>query len=121
MSAWPQNKPISPSTLKDASHDQLFRILEENPNNPYYANLVRDELSQRFLGRIGDLTEKQIEATREVTDAVNKLDSSSDRLEALTAKLNKLTWVLIFLTALAVVVPVGIEVCKRPVKTAFKG
>jgi hypothetical protein len=102
----------SPADLKKNTHEELLILLDHWKNNPNFFERIKEELAQRFLGRIGDLTEKQIEATNEVRAAVDRLTKSSDHLEGLTIRLNRLTWALIILTALGVAVPVGIEVWK---------
>jgi hypothetical protein len=103
---------VSPADLRKNTHEELPILPDHWKMNANVFERIREELSQRFLGRIGDLTEKQIEATNEVRTAVDRLTISSDHLEGLTMRLNRLTWILIVLTALAVIVPVGIEIWK---------
>lgn len=105
-----KDSPLTALTVKKATHQEMLELLGRFQNNAYFTNLITNELNQRFLGRIGDLAEKQIAATADVAAAVNKLDSSSDRLETLTQKLNRLTWALIWLTVFAIAVTIGIEV-----------
>jgi len=95
-------------TLKQRTHDELVEIMDKDSSG-HFAAMAGEELHQRFLGRIGDETIKLTTATENVRNAVVALAKSSDRLEVLTAKLKNLTWALIFLTVVAIVVPIGIE------------
>ena len=76
---------------------ELYEVMAEC-GSPGYYQLAVEELQRRYLINIGN------EAKR--------LADSSEELESLTKRLKTLTWVLIFLTALAAIVPIGIEICK---------
>jgi hypothetical protein len=89
----------------------LLELLAKNPERTV-ADWITDELLRRHLGAISDETKKLVIATRDVERGVERLATSSNTLETLTRRLNRLTWALIVLTLLAVVTPLGIEVWK---------
>ena len=102
--------PPTPNNLRTRTHEQLLELHNIWANNQFYRVLIEEELSQRFLGRIGDSTDRLITAVNDVEGAVKDLISSSDRLEKLTVRLNYLTIVLVALTILSVLTPLGVEV-----------
>jgi hypothetical protein len=61
--------------------------------------------------RLEKLSEALIKETSNVHREVAILGASSTKLESLTVRLNTLTWILIFLTALALI-PVGKDLWK---------
>ena len=84
-----------------------------------HVDLIRDELQHRSLlaiaeqtEKLNSATEKLITETTHVQREVGLLTASQERLEGLTKTLRWLTWVLVALTFLATVVPIGIEVWK---------
>jgi hypothetical protein len=102
--------PPTPNNLRSRTHEQLLHLHDVWANNQFKRVLVEEEINQRFLGRIGDLTERLIAAVNQVEGAVKDLVSSSDRLERLTVRLNFLTIVLVVLTVFAVLTPLGVEI-----------
>jgi hypothetical protein len=75
----------------------------------YVRPLLNYLLQQKLLERLNTISVRLADATENTHIEVQKLTTSSDKLETLTVKLNKLTYVLIGLAFLAVVVPVAIE------------
>ena len=102
---------ITPETVRNLPNDDLLNLLDRGVERTI-ADWIRDELQRRHLCNIADQTKELIAATSQVHDEVSVLAHSSERLETLTRRLNRLTWVLIILTALAVIVPIGIEAWK---------
>jgi hypothetical protein len=97
--------------FREFSHEKLLEQLDSG-TTPDQRTLAVEELQRRYLGNIADETGKLIQATDRVHQEVAILTKSSERLEKLTKTLRNLTWVLIFLTVLAAVVPIGIETWK---------
>jgi len=91
-------RPNSPEELRGYSEDDLYELMRDNRNGVYY-DWAKVELQRRQMSALQD-------ATRQVRQEVAILSSSSDRLEALTKRLNKLTLVLIVLTVPLVVIEV---------------
>jgi hypothetical protein len=102
---------ITPETLQKVSDSDLMRIMMLNPGGVADA-WARSELAGRQIVRLREVVQSLKDATHEVYHEVAILSSSSDRLEALTKKVKNLTWALFFLTLLAAIVPIGIEIWK---------
>jgi hypothetical protein len=86
---------VTPEAMKLYSESKLLYAMELNRGG-VHDQWARAELARRRDERISEL--------------ISSLTSSSDRLEGLTRRLNRLTWVLIILTFLAVLVPIGLEI-----------
>jgi hypothetical protein len=84
--------------IKKLSDDDLLLAYlwgHRNPNIDPLDPVVKAVFEGRLLSQI--------------SDATKRLADSSDKMERLTTRLKNLTWILIFLTITAVIVPVGIE------------
>src|SRR5258708_37167659 len=84
---------------------QLDAMLRDIKVTARKIELVTNELQRRHLIHIGKEAERLMVATK-------TLGTSSERLEGLTITLKTLTLVLVFLTIVAAIVPIGIEVWK---------
>jgi hypothetical protein len=98
---------MTPETLKTFPEAKLLSVMEGNAGGSF-DTWARAELARRRDERISELITSLTDATNKVHQEVAILSSSSDRLERLTKRLNGLTWVLIVLTSIAVVVPIGL-------------
>jgi hypothetical protein len=91
------------------------QLLEEYATGGTYGPehpIVQMVIQHRLQTRLAELTGNLAEASTKIYEEVARLANSSEKLESLTKRLNRLTWVLIGLTALAVVTPIGIEAWK---------
>jgi hypothetical protein len=102
---------VTPEAMRTYSETKLHAAMTVNRGGVFDA-WARHELERRRDERLSDLLDRLKEATDKVYKEVAILNSSSDRLEKLTKTLKNLTWALIFLTAVAAVVPVGTEIWK---------
>jgi hypothetical protein len=99
----------TPDKMRHWPEDKLLFVMRENRGG-VYDNWARSELARRQNEQLSNLIMRLNDATGKVADEVRALASSSDRLEALTKKLNFLTIVLVVLTVVAVATPIGIEI-----------
>ena len=111
--------PIDSRSVGSYSTDVLHEILPKRRLLSPHVDLIRDELQHRSLlaiaeqtEKLNSATEKLITETTHVQREVGLLTASQERLEGLTKTLRWLTCVLVALTFLATVVPIGIEVWK---------
>ena len=105
-------QPLSPETLRTRPNEQLLSILYLLPAGTEWKEWVTAELAERQAGRLSESLGHVENAVFQVEQAVKSLTKSSEHLEGLTKRLEALTWVLIILTALSVVTPIGIEIWK---------
>jgi hypothetical protein len=101
----------SPEQMKSFTESKLLWVMRARQGTSYDL-WARAELERRGDDRLAGLITSLTDATNKVHQEVAILNSSSDRLEGLTRRLNRLTWVLIILTFLAVVVPAGLDFWK---------
>ena len=116
-----------PEQLKKMTDEEVMHVIRTQGRPGWgLAQQALDELHYRFITKIqtsttnlvttsenlGLLISNMTEATRDVHREVTILTQSSRHLERLTARLKGLTWVLIILTFVAVIVPVGLEIWK---------
>ena len=116
-----------PEQLKKMTDEEVMHIIRTQGRPGWgLPQQALDELHYRFITRIqtsttnlvttsenlGLLISSMTDTTRDVHREVTILTQSSRHLERLTARLKGLTWVLIILTFVAVIVPVGLEIWK---------
>ena len=110
----------TPEELKAMTDEEVMQIIRTNPRPGLgLAQQALDELHYRFITRTQLATTNLLKSPQtlgtlvaDMTEATHRVKSSSENLERLTNKLKMLTWVLIILTALAALVPVGLEIWK---------
>jgi hypothetical protein len=96
--------------LDDSELLMAYAYGYKNPNLDWGDPVVKVVIDTRLATRIAEGTKAIAEITKASRTELTRLVDSSDRLEGLTKTLKHLTWVLIVLTVLAVVVPIGIEI-----------
>jgi hypothetical protein len=89
------------------SAEQTSELIEQTENVNSGIQVLADSSK-----KLEALTATLLKATTDVHEEIVVLATSSGKLETLTIRLNRLTYVLIALTALAVLGPVGIEIWK---------
>jgi hypothetical protein len=110
------------NAIKALSDDDLWEAYYygyRNPNLDSHDSVVKAVIESRFLTRIADET-KLLDASIKALGVINTLSAtevhrladSSDKLERLTRTLRNLTWVLILLTVITAIIPIGIEIWK---------
>jgi hypothetical protein len=95
------------AAIRKLSDDELLFALANgytNPNLDPYHPLVKAVIESRLLCRIADETKELARITDHSRTQVIRLADSSDRIEALTTKLNCLTLILIVLTGVMLVI-----------------
>ena len=89
--------------------DEYINLRDINDINRQF---VEYYINAKLLEKLSQLTAELTAASEKTGTEVVVLTDSSKKLEHLTVRLKNLTWVLIALTALAVIIPIGIEVWK---------
>ena len=100
---------LKPKDLRDWPEDKLLCLMGQNRGGAY-DHWAQAESARRQNERTGQLIEILTTITDKVHYEIKSLASSSDRLEDLTKKLNALTKVLLAVTIVSVLVPIGIEI-----------
>lgn len=103
-------QPINLQTIQTRTNDELLFMLYSLPASTEWKEWIAAELAHRQANRLSEALNDVENAILQVGLAVKDLTKSSERLENLTVRLKFLTWVLIVLTALAIITPIGIEV-----------
>lgn len=103
-------QPINPETLRTRTENELLFILYSLPPRTEWREWLTAELAHRQANRLSESLNLVEAAVLQVERAVKALTMSSEHLEGLTRRLRTLTWILIVLTALALITPIGIEI-----------
>lgn len=74
----------------------------KDPNVDAYDPITKAVIESRLLSKIADETRDLARLTQDGQRQVIRLAESSERIESLTDRLNKLTWMLIALTTIAI-------------------
>jgi hypothetical protein len=101
----------TPERMKNWTERKLLEC-QRISHNELFSSWVQAELTRRRNLELKRQIQSLTQATSGVHEAVSVLARSSDRLEGLTVRLIRLTWILIFLAIAAIAVPAGIEIWK---------